>query len=264
MRLSILLLMLLLAVACGSDANDQTDQTEDQTTEEAETEAPATEPITLTPMPTTQSYPGAAITGMTYENGVFNFEYDGGQEGYELAQQTPDATQLMCANSDQGQHIHLIVNNEPYAAKYEASFEYDLPDGEHHMLAFLSRSYHESIKEPNAAKPLIVSVVDGNITQQKRIPEAMLFYSRPKGSYAGDAAKRVMLDFYPVNVALGEDYKIQVEVGTSKFTVDEWRPYFFENLPVGDHTVTLTLVDGNGARVDAPFNPVSRDITIGM
>lgn len=258
MRYTLYFLMLMFAFACG-EAATETEQAEEQ----AETET-TEEAIAISPMPATKDYPGAAITGMTYENSTFNFEYEGGENGYELAAQTPDAEQLMCANSGKGQHIHLIVNNEPYAAKYAANFEYELPDGEHHLLAFLSRSYHESIKHPEAAKAMQVTIADGAITESADIAEPMLFYSRPKGSYAGDDAKRVMLDFYPLNVELGDAYQVKVEVGGQSFMVDEWRPYFLENLPVGDHTVTLTLVDGAGNPVDAPLNPVSREITIGM
>ncbi|MEM8584755.1 MAG: phosphopeptide-binding protein [Bacteroidota bacterium] len=264
MRHNLLFFLLLFALACGSDATDQTDEAEDQAAEETTADVPAPDAITISPMPATKSYPGAAITGMTYENNTFNFEYDGGADGYELAQQTSDATQLMCANSDKGQHIHLIVNDEPYAAKYESTFEYELPDGDHYMLAFLGRSYHESIKEPAAAKAMAVTIADGAITASSEIDQPMLFYSRPKGNYAGEDAERVMLDFYPINAELGEDYQVKVEVGGQKFTVNEWRPYFLEGLPVGDHTVTLTLLDANGQVVDAPLNPVSRDITIGM
>ncbi|MEM6395261.1 MAG: phosphopeptide-binding protein [Bacteroidota bacterium] len=260
MRHTLYLMLLLFAFACG-EVTPETDQAEEQETEQTE---PSEAAITISPMPATKEYPGAAITGMTYENSTFNFEYDGGADGYELAAQTPDAEQLMCANSGKGQHIHLIVNDAPYAAKYEANFEYELPDGEHHMLAFLSRSYHESIKSPEASRAMQVTIADGAIAESAEIEGPMLFYSRPKGSYAGDDAKRVMLDFYPINVELGDDYQVKVEIGGQEFMVNEWRPYFLENLPVGDHTVTLTLVDGEGKTVDAPLNPVSRDITIGI
>jgi len=58
---------------------------------------------------------------------------------YKLGEQTPEAQKLMCANSDQGQHIHLIIDNQPYLAAYATDFEVDVPDGEHIILAFLSR-----------------------------------------------------------------------------------------------------------------------------
>jgi len=81
----------------------------------------------------------------------------------------------MCANSGKGQHIHLIIDNEPYAAKYEAEFEYDVADGTHYLLAFLSRSYHESIKHPTAAKVAKIAVQDKSITEMGEITDPMLF-----------------------------------------------------------------------------------------
>ena len=213
-------------------------------------------------MPDAVEFPDAGFLSMGYMDGKFSFDIDGGKSGYQLGEQTSDAPQLMCANSGQGQHIHLILNDSPYAAKYEAEFEYDVPDGEHHLLAFLSRSYHLSLKQPNAAFTGIYTFQDGTVTDVKDIEGPMLFYSRPKGSYAGPDAEQIMLDFYPVNAELGEDYQVKVEVGGESFMVDEWRPYFFKGLPPGDHTVTLTLVDGEGNTVDAPLNPVSRDISV--
>ena len=65
---------------------------------------------------------------------------------YELGVQTEDATTRGIANSGKGQHIHFILNNGPYSAHYESVFSKSLNVGNYVMLAFLSRSYHESIK----------------------------------------------------------------------------------------------------------------------
>ena len=128
---------------CGGNSPDATTETPDAST--TPTEAPETG-ISLVEMPATSAFPDAAITKMEYNNGRFDFD----ATGYEFGVQTPDADQLMCANSAEGQHIHLIINNEPYLAKYEPEFEQELPDGNHYILAFLSRSYHQSIKESAA------------------------------------------------------------------------------------------------------------------
>ncbi|MEM7572319.1 MAG: phosphopeptide-binding protein [Bacteroidota bacterium] len=254
-----LLLLSLLLVACGGETASTETDTDDTTV----TDPPAeVQKITLTPMPDAVEFPDAALTSMYYTGGKFSFGVEAGESGYALGEQTSDAPQLMCANSGKGQHIHLILNDSPYAAKYEAEFEHEVPDGEHHLLAFLSRSYHLSIKQPQAAIMKVVTAADGAITDMKDIEGPMLFYSRPKGSYAGADAEQIMLDFYPVNVELGNDYQVKVEVGGESFLVDKWRPYFFKGLPAGDHTVTLTLVDGEGNTVDAPLNPVSREISV--
>lgn len=246
------LLLTMLFVACGNDT-----ETAEATAETKETmEAPAEEMtgISLTPMPPTQEFPDAAITEWTYKNGTFNYV----ATGYEFAAPTPDASSLMCANSGKGQHAHLIVNNEPYMAKYEPTFKQDLPDGDHYILTFLSRSYHEAIKTNAAHRAVKASVKGNTFIEYKAITEPMLFYSRPKGTYVGKAnTENVMLDFYPVNAPLGE-YQVKVEVnGGEPLMVDNWQPYFLKGLPMGENKVTLTLMK-DGAMVEAPLNPVTR------
>jgi len=156
----------LLISACGNPTETM-DKAEENATKAAEDlmaeagkamdDAPK-----LTPMPATKDFPDATITGWDYNGGKFTYE----TTGYEFAVPTPDADALMCANSGKGQHAHLIINNEPYIAKYEPTFEQDVPDGEHHILTFLSRSYHESIKTAQAHKAWKVSVKDAAFTSK--------------------------------------------------------------------------------------------------
>ena len=259
MRTTILLALLaIFTFACGGDKPASTDETTD-TTETPQEEAPA---IAISPMSASPSFPGAAITSMNYTDGKFSFGIEPGENNYELKAQTADAEQKMCANSAKGQHIHLIIDNEPYAAKYDAEFEYDVADGEHYMLAFISRSYHESIKSEGAATVAKINVADKAISSREAVEGPMLFYSRPKGTYTGKDAENIMLDFYLHNVSLGDEYKVKVDAGGETFMVDSWQPYILNGLPMGKNTVTLTLVDAAGNAVDAPLNPVSRTFTL--
>lgn len=260
--LSLFFVLAMLFTACGG--NTSTEGTDD-TAESQDT--PATEEmedgkLTLTPMPKSTAYPNAEIESVMYEDGQFSFEI-GGDE-YELGVQTPDADAKMCANSAKGQHIHLIINDNPYAAKYEAEFEYELPDGEHYMLAFLSRSYHESIKTDKAFEANKIFVEDNNFSAVEDITEPLLFYSRPKGTYTGKAeTDKVMLDFYLVGVPnFGTDHFVEADINGQTFTIDQWQPYYIEGLPMGETTVKLTLVDAEGNAVDTPLNPVTRKITL--
>ncbi|MCB0581529.1 MAG: hypothetical protein KDD10_19740 [Phaeodactylibacter sp.] len=218
---------------------------------------------TVTPFSPSKSYPDARIESMSFNNGKFDFVLN--ESDYQLGVQTPDATQKMCANSAQGQHIHLIVDNEPYAAKYDATFDYEIPDGDHYILAFLSRSYHESIKT-ESAHVAVKAVVKGNsMTERTPTPAntPMLFYSRPKGTYTGKAeTEKVMLDFYLVNAQLGSDYQVKAEINGETHMIDKWQPYYIEGLPMGENTIKLTLVDSEGKMVDTPLNPVTRTFTL--
>ncbi|MEN0003965.1 MAG: hypothetical protein AAF798_07475 [Bacteroidota bacterium] len=257
--LSTLLLLALFFTACQNAATDQSSESE-ATTEAPAEEAPAEKKYTLTPFAPSTAYQDAEITSMEYTDGKFAFGIGG--EGYELGTQTPDAAQKMCANSAKGQHIHLIVNNGPYAAKYVPEFEHDLPDGEHHLLAFLSRSYHESIKSPTAFVAQQIAVENKAITLAEDITTPMLFYSRPKGTYVGADTEKVMLDFYLVNAKLGDNYMVKAEINGEEHMLDTWQPYYVEGMPMGENTIKLTLLDKEGNAADVPLNPVERTFTL--
>jgi len=246
-------------LACGGSSETET---EEETTTEQDEATEKGQVYTVTPFSESAQFSDASIDKMTFEGGRFDFAIGGST--YELGVQTPDAPQKMCANSDKGQHIHLIVDTEPYAAKYTASFDYQIPDGEHYVLAFLSRSYHESIKTEAAHRAVKANVAENAFTSETPIEGPMLFYSRPKGTYVGkEATEKVMLDFYLVNAELGDDYKVEVEINSEQTLVlDQWQPYYIEGLPMGDNKIKLTLIDGEGSVVDVPNNPVSRVFTL--
>ena len=155
----------------GGDANDNNGT--------AAAEEASDMQYTLTPFSESEAYPDAAIEGVTFQDGEFNFGVGG--KTYELGVQTPDADAKMCANSTKGQHIHLIIDDQPYAAKYEAAFDYEIEDGDHYMLAFLSRSYHESIKTDKAHVAQKVTIGNNSIKASSRISKRpSCFTAAPK------------------------------------------------------------------------------------
>jgi hypothetical protein len=214
---------------------------------------------TLTPFSPSKDFPDASLKAMTYIGGTFSTVIGG--TGYTLGEQTSDVSEKSCANSKEGQHLHLIVDSEPYIAKYQSSFTQDIPDGEHYLLCFLSRSYHESIKTQAAHMASKVMVYNKSITKSEDINGPMLFYSRPKGLYTGDDTKKVMLDFYLVNTDM-TGYKVEADINGEKHMLDKWQPYYIEGLPEGDNMIKLSLLDTNGQLVNAPLNPVSRTFKI--
>jgi len=247
--------------SCGGEA-DHDDHDDDDATEEAE-ESTAAAAYTFTPFEASVEFPDAAMKSMDYKGGKFTYNVAGAT--YKLGAQTPDAPQKMCANSAKGQHIHLIIDNEPYIAKYEAAFDQAVPDGEHYILSFLSRSYHESIKTAQAHIAKKVEVKGGAFTSAEDITAPMLFYSRPKGDYVGKAETgKVMLDFYLTNVDLSPGgNKVKVNINNQQeFTLDKWQPYYIGGLPLGDNKIVLTLIDKDGNVVAAPLNPVERVFTL--
>lgn len=252
-----LLGLILLISACQPAADSKEKTTE---TAKEETTKPRINKYTVTAFTPSASFPEAKLKTMKFEDAKFSF----GVFSYKLGAQTPDADTKMCANSAKGQHIHLIIDNEPYNARYTAEFDdVTMHDGPHHVLAFLSRSYHESIKTKQAHLAYRVSVKNQAIVATEKIADPMLFYSRPKGTYVGSDTKKVMLDFYPVNAPLGADnYQVEANINGEIHTITEWQPYYIEGLPMGDNKITLTLKDKSGAVVNTPLNPVTRKFTL--
>ena len=249
--------LLLLFTAC-EPAADSKGETAEAAKEQTPPPAAATK-YSVTAFTPSQAYPDAKLRTMEFKDGKFKF----GVFSYDLGTQTPDAAAKMCANSGKGQHIHLIIDNEPYNARYTAEFDdVTMHDDVHHVLAFLSRSYHESIKTKDAHLAYKVSVKNQSIVANDPIRTPMLFYSRPKGTYVGKDTKKVMLDFYPVNAPLGAgQYSVKADINGEVHMITEWQPYYVEGLPMGENKITLTLLkDGNP--VEAPLNPVTRKFTL--
>ena len=115
-------------------------------------------PVALASVSPSPEFPKASLTvksvkadkaGKDSAKVTFTFEV----KDYELKLQTTDNGTKNCNNSDKGQHIHFILDNGPYKALYEPTNDVTLAnDGkDHYLVAFLSRSYHESVKSPGAA-----------------------------------------------------------------------------------------------------------------
>ena len=200
------------------------------------------------------------ITDENKENTNNHFSFN--VENYELGEQTAGANDNGLANSAKGQHIHMIVNNGPYSAHYTPDFSKDLNEGSNLILFFLSRSFHESVKNPNAFSLIQINSDEEN-SESYDLNSEFLFYSRPKGIYKGDDTKKLLFDFYLVNTEISpEGNKIRATVNGKEFIIEEWTPYYIEGLPLGEVTVKLELLNSNGELIDTPFNPVERKVTL--
>ncbi|UII30264.1 hypothetical protein LVD17_18385 [Fulvivirga ulvae] len=249
--------MCLLAACTGKQKETSAgDQPEEQEQQE----------ITLTKVSGSPEYQDASLSMNQPVAGAVSgtevqFEFE--VENYQLGEQTEDAATKGLANSGKGQHIHLIVDNGPYSAHYEPSFTKAFEPGNHVILAFLSRSYHESVKNPDAFVVQQVTVGEDTTTAKIDLSAQHMFYSRPKGVYEGGDTDKLLLDFYLLNTTLSpEGNKVRATVNGKEFMIDEWAPYQLEGLPLGEVTVKLELLDGNGQLIPSPFNPVERTVTL--
>jgi hypothetical protein len=144
-----------------------------------------------------------------------------------------------------GNHIHVILDNQPYEAYYNINEPFELrnvADGDHTLRVFPSRPWHESYKNDGAFQMVKFTVKGGGAdstqpattnsgqqmansnanTEAKPTPEGkamqpttaeasfdpkkpLLTYSRPKGEYKNADADAVMIDFWLTNGKLNGD-----------------------------------------------------------
>lgn len=224
--------------------------------------------IAINPLSHAKEFPGATLTisSLTSEkigsdSARITIKYN--VSNFNLTEQTDHSHHM--ANSAEGQHIHFILNNEPYEALYKPEHTKVVPiNSEHYLISFLSRSFHESIKTADAYKVVRFKVnADGKIEEMPAPTEPSLFYSRPKGEYKGEDTKAILLDFFVTNTTLAaSDNKVLANINGQEFTLDQWVPYEILNLPMGENTVKLTLVDKDGNALTGDNVSVERKITL--
>lgn len=255
----------LLLAACSSPAPESTSTPAADTTaaitpaERPAVVAPANATLKLVVAPPATAFPDAALAldTMVPNEKSMDVQYKFTVTGYELQAQTPDAATRGCANSEKGQHIHFIQNNKPYKAEYTADFTEKADPGRNVVLCFLSRSYHESLKN-NASVVVKEFTMPGNGADSAAIDinaDPTLFYSRPKGDYKQLDGDKILLDFYLLNTDLADQgYSVRATIDGEVWMINKWDAYFIEGLDLGKHTVRLELLDGNGTLVPGPFN----------
>ncbi len=189
-----------------------------------------------------------------------------------------------------GNHVHVILDNQPYEAYYNLEREFELrnvTDGPHTLRVFPSRPWHESYKNDGAFQMVKFTVKNGGGDPAKpatadgqpmsnvaantaSTPEGkemvsseagavdpkkpLLTYSRPKGEYSGPDAEAIMIDFWLSNVKLtgdGGDHRIRYTIdGTETKFIDKWAPIWISGLREGSHMFQLELIDSNSQLVE--------------
>ncbi len=189
-----------------------------------------------------------------------------------------------------GNHVHVILDNQPYAAHYMWNDGFELrnvTDGEHTLRMFPSRPWHESYKNENAFKIIKFTVKDGKADETKPTTDGngnkmadaksetktaegadvaasnagnvdftkpLLTYSRPKGDYKGADAVEIMIDFWLTNAKLtgdGGEYKVRYSInGGEPKLLEKWEPVWLKGWNDGKNTVKLELIDKDGKLVE--------------
>lgn len=266
-RIFTMLLLVAFMLSCKQHKKTDVDESTTQETNGTSVVAAKTA-IELVQLEGSPAYEDAVLKLQSPSDGKIekgseaNFSFEVGN--YELGAQTSGPNTAVLANSGKGQHIHFILNNQPYSAHYEPSFSKEIPDGVHHLVAFLSRSYHESVKNENSVvvrKLEVGSKANDAIGLDMDAPT--LIYSRPKGEYVGLDAENLLLDFFVLNTTLSENgTKVRATINGKEFTISKWAPHIVKGLPMGEVTIQLELIDAKGTLIPGPFNKVTRTVTL--
>lgn len=164
--------------------------------------------------------------------------------------------------TEKGNHIHVILDNEPYEAYYELDQPFELRNvvaGKHTLRVFPSRPWHESYKNERAFQMVTFTVKSGGDASKptttgtgqtmannnsasgaqatregKDMPASsagdvdpskpLLTYSRPKGEYKEPEADPIMIDFWLSNARLkGDGGQYRV-----RYIVDDDEPRYID------------------------------------
>jgi len=260
--IALLVLITFTVISCKK----QQDNTQEETQENKQEEVTLPSIISLEKLQGSPAYKDAVLQidrskiAKITEGGEIDFEFT--VNDYDLKAQTEGPNAQLLANSGKGQHIHFILNNQPYSAHYEAKFKKEIPNGVHHLVAFLSRSYHESVKNENS---VVVQKLEVGPNAEDTIGLDMeaptLIYSRPKGTYKGKDAENLLLDFFVLNTVLSENgNKVRATINGKEFIITEWVPHIIKGLPKGEVTIKLELIDVENNLIAGPFNQVTRKV----
>ncbi len=186
--------------------------------------------------PRTLPAPGSSptLSSFTYVNGVFNFTV----QNYTFGIPTSDQSTQGLAFSPMGQHVHLIIDGQPYlAAGNPYTYAAGLTDGEHTIVAFLSRSYHESFKNPEALIEGKFMVVGNSIVgtiSTSNITTDEVWGSRPIRTYTGATEySKILLDYIisgSAKAKLGSTYSVRYTINQTPWLLETWDAALLEGL----------------------------------
>lgn len=180
-----------------------------------------------------------------------------------------------------GNHVHVILDNRPYKRIDDAKApiklkdldpSYTVGEGQHVLVAFPSRSTHESVKPIGKAAPVAVTTfwVGKKGAPTWKTTDPTLVYSRPKGANDGPVpAEGILVDFYLANVELGAG-KSSVEATLTgpgaesgiKAKIESWGPWRIKNPRDGAYKLRLALLDKDGKPVPGAWNDTTREFTV--
>jgi hypothetical protein len=271
----------LIVVACGSSGTPVPEYPPDPQAENGATTVEV-ERVDVAPQPEPQEAPPPPVQVVAGENSPLegampSLRITAPRNGAKVAR-SPVQVRATLRNwvlaADPGNHVHFIVDDEPYmavrdlsqpvdlSALVQTNLGHELAPGTHVLRAFASRGQHESIKDAGAFQVLTFVYQTPTPNFAFNVTAPLLTYSRPKGCAV--VGQRVLLDFFVANTTLAADgVKVHYAIDdAASGDIVTWAPHYIENLPLGEHRIHLTLVGADGQPLPGMFNDVTHTITV--
>ncbi|MFN6964578.1 MAG: hypothetical protein ACK4S4_12530 [Pyrinomonadaceae bacterium] len=134
------------------------------------------------------------------------------------------------AATGSGNHIHVILDNQPYEAYYDLGQEFELrnvSDGEHTLRVFPSRPWHESYKNEGAFQMVKFTVKNGGADASK---PATTNSGQPMSSASGNANVSERANANTSAAVEGKDVQ-----RTNAGPVDPTKPLLTYSRPKGEY-----------------------------
>lgn len=203
-------------------------------------------------------------------------------DGYALGASSQFERASEIAQTDMGQTVHVVIDDQPYfpinepaldpfdegGFYYDMSYKFEVPfqlkEGMHTIRMFPARSFGESLKGDKTFAAIHFYVGGSDDRSDMDLSQPFLTYNEPSGQMYYVENKPVLLDFFVSNTELSSDgYKVRLTIdGKVNRTLSSWQPYYIYGLKKGRHTIRLELLDSENQRVSGLFNDVKQTITI--
>jgi hypothetical protein len=202
-------------------------------------------------------------------------------EGYPIGASSQFDRASEVATTDQGQTIHVVVDNQPYFPVYEpaldpfneegwyyeTSYKFELPkleSGEHLLRVFLARSFGECLKGEWSFTASTFTIGNKPETSRYDLSKPFLTYNEPSNQMYLTEDMPILLDFFVSNCELSSDgYKVRLTVdGNTTRTLTAWQPYYIYGLKKGNHTIRIELLNSRGKPLTFPMTSAEQTITV--
>ncbi|MEY2856277.1 MAG: hypothetical protein RLZZ74_586, partial [Cyanobacteriota bacterium] len=167
-----------------------------------------------------------------------------------------------------GNHVNLIVDNEPLQAIYsldEPIIIKNLAPGTHSVRAFAVSPWGESFKNEGAYAQTTFNVLTQTNNNRPNTDLPLLTYNSPTGTYG---AEPVLLDFYlsypDAAISFAQknldhpEWQVKATVNGTSFMIEDWQPYYLTGFKPGDNWIQLELIDQSGKTIENTFNNTVR------